>query len=67
MIFVGQKKNPYPYIGLADYIILTSDYEGFPVTYLEAITLNKKILTTIDVSDDSINIGKDYATIISTD
>lgn len=67
VIFVGQKKNPYPYIGLADYIILTSDYEGFPVTYLEAITLNKKILTTIDVSDDSINIGKDYATIISTD
>lgn len=65
--FVGQKTNPYPYIKLADYIILTSDYEGFPVTYLEAITLHKRILTTIDVSDESINIGKDYATIISMD
>ncbi len=65
--FVGQKTNPYPYINLADYIILTSDYEGFPVTYLEAITLHKRILTTIDVSDESINIGKDYATIISMD
>ena len=65
--FVGQKKNPYPYLNLADYLILTSDYEGFPVTYLEAIILNKKILTTIDVSDDAINIGKDYATIISKD
>lgn len=65
--FVGQKTNPYPYINLADYIILTSNYEGFPVTYLEAITLHKRILTTIDVSDESINIGKDYATIISMD
>lgn len=65
--FVGQKTNPYPYINLADYIILTSDYEGFPVTYLEAITLHKRILTTIDVSDESTNIGKDYATIISMD
>ena len=65
--FVGQKTNPYPYIKLSDYIILTSDYEGFPVTYLEAITLHKRILTTIDVSDESINIGKDYATIISMD
>ncbi len=65
--FVGQKTNPYPYIKLADYIILTSDYEGFPVTYLEAITLHKRILTTIDVSDESINIGKDCATIISMD
>ncbi len=65
--FIGQKTNPYPYIKMSDYIILTSDYEGFPVTYLEAITLHKKLLTTIDVSDDEINIGKDYATIISKD
>lgn len=62
--FLGAKRNPYPYIKIADYILLTSDYEGFPVTYLEAITLRKKIISTIDVSDDKINIGKDYATII---
>ena len=48
----------------ADYIILTSDYEGFPVTYLEAITLNKDIITTIPTSDDYIDI-KEYAHIIS--
>lgn len=63
--FLGAKKNPYPYMDMADYIILTSDYEGFPVTYLEAITLQKPLITTIDVSDDKINIGKDYASIIS--
>lgn len=65
--FLGKKLNPYPYMNMADYIILTSDYEGFPVTYLESITLNKQIITTIDVSDESINIGKDYAHIISKD
>ena len=52
---------------LADYIIMTSDYEGFPVIYLEAITLERPIITTIDVSDDKLNMGKDYAMIISKD
>lgn len=65
--FFGKQLNPYPYMKQADYIILTSDYEGFPVTYLEAIILNKAIITTIDVSDDEINIGKDYANIVSKD
>lgn len=64
--FFGKKDNPYPYMNLADYIILTSDYEGFPVTYLEAITLNKNIITTIPVSDDKIDISK-VANIISKD
>lgn len=65
--FLGKKANPYPYILKADYVILTSDYEGFPVTYLEAITLEKPVITTIDVSDDQINVGKDYAEIVSKD
>lgn len=67
VIFVGRRTNPYPYMLQADYIILTSDYEGFPVTYLEAIVLEKRIITTIDVSDDKINMGKDYAEIVSKD
>ena len=61
--FLGKKRNPYPYMNQADYIILTSDYEGFPVTYLEALTLKKSIITTIPVSDDQIDIKK-YAYII---
>ena len=65
--FLGRQKNPYPYMKKADYLIMTSDYEGFPVTYLEAITLELPIITTIDVSDDKLNIGKDYAFIISKD
>ena len=62
--FFGMKKNPYPYMKEADYIILTSDYEGFPVIYLEALILEKQIITTIPTSDDEINM-KDYAFIIS--
>ncbi len=64
--FIGQKPNPYPYMNIADYIILTSDYEGFPVVYLEAIVLKKKIITTVPTSDDLIDI-RNYATIISKD
>ena len=64
--FLGKKTNPYPYMKKADYIILTSDYEGFPVTYLEAIVLKVPIITTIPTSDDKINI-EDYANIISKD
>jgi len=64
VFFFGVKKNPYPYMRLSDYILLTSDYEGFPVVYLEAIALEKKIITTIPVSDDKVDI-EDYAYIIS--
>ena len=64
--FFGKKSNPYPYIKEADYIILTSDYEGFPVIYQEAMVLRKNIITTINTSDDQINM-KEYAYIISKD
>lgn len=50
IIFLGKKENPYPYFNLSDYIILSSDYEGFPVVYLESFILNKPIITT-KVSD----------------
>ena len=50
VIFLGRKENPYPYFNLADAIILSSDYEGYPVVFLEAFVLNKPIITT-NVSD----------------
>lgn len=65
--FVGSKSNPYPYIKLADYLILTSLYEGFPVVYLEALLLKKRIITTIDSSDEFIKISSGYGSIISKD
>lgn len=48
--FIGTKKNPYPYYNICDSVILTSDYEGYPVVFLEAFVLKKPIITT-DISD----------------
>ena len=50
IIFIGKKKNPYPYYKISDCVVLTSDYEGFPVVFLESMILKKPIITT-KVSD----------------
>ena len=49
VFLLGPKKNPYPYIKYADYIILTSKYEGFPVIFNEALVLNKTPLSTLKI------------------
>ena len=36
---IDYKKNPYPYIKQADFLILTSLHEGLPNILLEAIIL----------------------------
>lgn len=43
---LGRKKNPYPYFKKANYVLLTSDYEGSPVVFTEAMILNVPIITT---------------------
>lgn len=55
IIMVGSKENPYPYFKISDSVILTSDYEGYPVVFVESMVLNKPIITT-DVSDAKIDI-----------
>ena len=50
IIFLGRKQNPYPYFKISDCVILTSDYEGYPVVFLESMILSKPIITT-KVSD----------------
>lgn len=42
IIFLGKKKNPYPYFLIVDYIILTSLTEGYPVVFQEAMVLRKR-------------------------
>ncbi len=46
ILFLGRTANPYPYLKMANCTILTSDYEGFPVTFVESMVLNKPIITT---------------------
>lgn len=50
IIFLGKKKNPYPYYKISDCVVLTSDYEGYPVVFLESMILKRPIITT-KVSD----------------
>lgn len=63
ILFLGRKNNPYPYLRIADYVILTSDYEGYPVVFSEAMVLNKPIITT-DVSDAKDVINEKFGTVI---
>ena len=44
--FVGEKKNPYPYIVYSDLFALYSAYEGHPMVIGEAIAADTYILTT---------------------
>ena len=54
IIFLGKKENPYPYFKVADCILLSSDYEGYPVVFTEAMVLNKPIITTNVSGSDNI-------------
>lgn len=64
---VGETSNPYPYIKASNALILTSAYEGYPVVYLEALILNKPILTTIKVEDGFIKTGSVNFSYLSKD
>lgn len=44
--FVGEKKNPYPYISNSDLFALYSAYEGHPMVVGEAMATDTYILTT---------------------
>lgn len=44
--FLGFKQNPYPYIKGADYLVSSSNAEGFPNGIVEAMCLGKPIVAT---------------------
>jgi len=43
---VNYKKNPYPYIKQSDLFILSSRFEGLPNVLLEALVLNKFVISS---------------------
>lgn len=45
-ILAGNKMNPYPYIKKADYFILPSESEAWPLVIAEALILQKPIIAT---------------------
>ena len=50
VLFLGKRRNPYPYYKISDCVILSSNYEGYPVVFVESMVLGKPIITT-KVSD----------------
>lgn len=46
VIFKGFLPNPYPYLKHSRGLVLTSDFEGLPTVLIEAIAIEKPVLTT---------------------
>lgn len=57
IFFLGRKKNPYPYFKFCDAVVLTSEYEGYPVVFLESMVLAKTIITTAVSGSSSVEEG----------
>ena len=51
---LGKKENPYPYIKQADYFALLSNYEGYPMTLIEAKLLSKNIIITDTAARETV-------------
>ena len=49
------KENPYPYLKESDCLLMSSQFEGYPVVFVESMILNKPIVTTL-VSDANKDI-----------
>lgn len=45
-LFLGNKMNPYPYIKNADFFIMPSESEAWPLVIAEALILQKPIIAT---------------------
>ncbi|MBQ3409065.1 MAG: glycosyltransferase [Clostridia bacterium] len=58
IVFLGKKKNPYPYFKLSDCLVLTSEHEGFAIVYIEALILGLPIITTRVADSEALINGK---------
>ena len=62
--FLGAKKNPYAYLKQADCLLMSSDFEGYPVVFIESLILGKPIITT-DVSDSIKDIKDKFGIVVN--
>ena len=62
-ILLGKQANPFPYMNLCDYFLLSSYYEGLPLVLTESKILNKYILATNSASNEALD-DYDYKKIV---
>lgn len=59
VIFLGFKRNPYPYLKAADIFVLSSFAEGYPMVLTEAMVLGKAIIATkVSGVEEILNNGE---------
>ena len=63
---LGQKENPYKYLERSSALLLSSIREGYPVVFIEAMVLNKPIVTTA-VSDALVDIKDKFGIVVDND
>ena len=63
IIMLGAKKNPYTYFKLSDCFLLSSQFEGYPVVFVESQILGLPIITT-NVSDSKEDIDGKYGKVV---
>ena len=63
-IFLGEKKNPFPYLKAADIFVLPSRCDAFPLVVLEAIALGKPIILFKERSGAVEVVRKDCGLIV---
>lgn len=61
--FLGKKSNPYPYLKKSDCLLMSSDFEGYPVVFIESLILGKPIITT-NVSDSEKDIKGKFGIVV---
>ena len=61
--FLGAKSNPYPYLKNSDVLLMSSDFEGYPVVFIESLILGKPIITT-DVSDSRLDLDGRFGIVV---
>lgn len=61
--FLGVKENPYPYLKNGDCLLMSSDFEGYPVVFIESLILGKPIITT-NISDSEKDIQGKYGMVV---
>lgn len=62
--FIGYKKNPYPYMMMADMFLSSSRSEGLPLVFGEAMCLGKLIVATNTIGARTMLRGGEYGKIV---
>lgn len=60
VIFTGFKKNPYPYMKHASFMVLSSDFEGLGLVILESLALNVPVISTNCPSGPNEILDEEY-------